>query len=89
VPRCPDARQVTSSLEVLLRRAAHTADWERQVVHRCAWCQRIMGANGTFERPSEVTAGFVTTDGMCDECGYRALAHLERRNGRRAILRAA
>ena len=79
-----------ASLEELLRIAAQTADWDREVTHRCAWCQRVRREDGTFHRLAPVSSVRpIMTDGMCDECGTRALVHLERRRAARQRRRAA
>jgi hypothetical protein len=70
---------MVNSLEDLLRTAAQSTDWQREVVHRCAWCQHIMSADRTPQRVVALAAGTVVTDGMCNACGTRALAELQRR----------
>ena len=68
------------SLDVLLRTAARSADWHREIVHRCAWCQRTVDGEGN-PRSAPVVLGpqTVTTDGMCNACGATALARIASR----------
>ena len=77
-----------SALDSMLKQAAESA-WDR-VVQRCAWCGRIADSTGRYVTPPPVfDAATVFTDGMCPQCGTRALAAISRRSARRDQLAAA
>lgn len=84
-----DARSVDDSLAVMLEDAARTGDWQRGVVHRCAWCKRIRSTNGRRWLQRSVRQRVVVTDVMCEACGRRALAQLQLRRARPRLARAA
>jgi hypothetical protein len=68
------------ALRLMLRQAARSDDWQRAVVHRCAWCKRVAAPDGTYDdRPRLVPATSVVTDGICPTCGAEALAQIRRR----------
>jgi hypothetical protein len=71
---------VSASLEGLLHAAATSADWNRDILHRCAWCQRIIDADGNpLSGTVELRPDTVVTDGMCKLCGAQALVSISRR----------
>jgi hypothetical protein len=59
----------------MLKRAASADAWTH-VIHRCAWCQRVVDTNGEYTSLASLDPSVVVTDGMCPACGSRALAHL-------------
>jgi hypothetical protein len=69
------------SLDAMLKRAASADAWTR-VVHRCAWCQRVVDGQGNYAPIVVLDPTTVVTDGMCAECGTRALAELATRQRR-------
>jgi hypothetical protein len=86
--QAPNTKYLTMSttLDMLLKLAAHTPDWGR-VIHRCAWCGRVLNDRGEWVmRPIDASA--VTTDGMCAACGSRNLAQVGMRAVRRMSLAA-
>jgi hypothetical protein len=81
---CPTLMLTTlPELESLLSQAATAEGWA-QVVHRCAWCQRIFDEHGVRTVAVAVDRMTVVTDGMCSPCGMRCLAQLARRSPRAA-----
>ncbi len=76
---------MTPSLESVLEHAARAQDWQREVVHRCAWCQRIATSSGAYGTPTRpVSPTTPVTDGMCGSCATKALTKLRHRQTRRA-----
>jgi hypothetical protein len=73
--RSADDRSAVDSLHVMLKRAASAEAWTH-VAHRCAWCQRVVDADGQYTDVGCLDASTVVTDGMCPACGTRALAEL-------------
>jgi len=73
------------TLDTMLKRAAKADQWTN-VVHRCAWCQRVVNERGEYAVVAALDAGVVVTDGMCPPCGTRALAQIA---SRRTLTRAA
>ena len=76
-----DAQHVVHGLDAMLRLAASTRDWTRDVVHRCAWCSQVVTGTGQVD-PAAASAGDSTrveTHGMCEACATRALAQLAAR----------
>jgi hypothetical protein len=67
-------------LDLMLKRAASADEWTR-VVHRCAWCQRVVNERGEYAAMVVLDASTVVTDGMCPSCGMRAMADLAVRRG--------
>jgi hypothetical protein len=67
----------TLDLDARLSSAAH-ADWA-QVARRCAWCGRVSYAGGRYRALRIVDPERVYTDGMCPDCGVRALAQVRQR----------
>ena len=74
---------VMNSLDAMLKRAASADEWTR-VVHRCAWCHRVVNEHGEYAIAVALDAETVVTDGMCPPCGRRALAELAARHTRLA-----
>jgi hypothetical protein len=70
-----------SSLEAMLKMAAVADNWGK-VIRRCAWCKRMFDESGTHHTVVAFNEATVTTDGMCPECGERALAQIAARRGR-------
>ena len=66
------------TLDSMLKRAASADQWTH-VVHRCAWCQRLVNDRGEYAAVALLDAGAVVTDGMCPPCGTRALTQIARR----------
>jgi hypothetical protein len=75
------------TLESELKRAAAEGDWS-QVVHRCAWCNRIADAHGMYVLSQQLAPDAVVTDGMCPSCGQRALARVAARRLARELAAA-
>jgi hypothetical protein len=73
--RSADYLKVVDSLDVMLKRAAAADAWTH-VVHRCAWCQRVVDAHGEYANAACLDSSTVVTDGMCPACGTQALAQL-------------
>jgi hypothetical protein len=71
-------------LDALLANAAGATNWERMVVRRCAWCQRVADRAGVYRTAILTEPATVFTDGMCPECGAAALARVGTRAGRAA-----
>jgi hypothetical protein len=68
-------------LDLMLKIAAHADDWNR-VVHRCAWCKRVVDERGEYGAAA-IGAAVVATDGMCPPCGQAALVRVHARRQRR------
>jgi len=66
------------TLDTMLKRAASADQWTH-VVHRCAWCQRVVNERGEYTVFGALDKGIVVTDGMCPPCGTRELAQLAKR----------
>jgi hypothetical protein len=64
------------SLETLLEHAARSENWDRAVVHRCAWCKRIEMPNGAYAPALPLSTTTVVTDGMCTSCAAKALGRV-------------
>ena len=77
-----DTQLTMASLDVLLKQAARAADWRQAVVHRCAWCGRVAKRDGDGAT-LHAKLTIVTTDGMCEACGRKAMADLIARRARR------
>jgi hypothetical protein len=77
------------TLEMLLATAARSSDWERMVVHRCAWCSRVADSERIYRVVTDAPRSTVTTDGMCPACAATALAQLAARREARSLARAA
>ena len=66
-------------LETMLKQAATAAGWS-QVLHRCAWCKHFFDARGEHLIAVPIADdAAVTTDGLCRECGTRALVDISSR----------
>jgi hypothetical protein len=74
-------------LDLMLKLAARADDWNR-VVHRCAWCKRVVDERGEYGAAAAGAPAVVATDGMCPPCGKRALAQVNARRQRRRRLAA-
>ena len=73
------ATMTTHTLESMLKQAAAADQWAH-VVHRCAWCKRIVDASGKYTNLVALDeATTVVTDGMCPPCGTRALGDIAAR----------
>jgi hypothetical protein len=70
---------VTVDLETMLKSAANGDNWTH-VVHRCAWCSRVMDEHGNYINVVPVGDATVATDGMCAACATRALAQIAERS---------
>ncbi len=79
---------VAVSLRALLNEAASAADWQREVVHRCAWCKRIAGPDGEYQEAVVLPITTVTTDGICPSCASTALARIHSRPRRPSLVHA-
>jgi hypothetical protein len=76
-------------LDALLTEAARSPDWDRRMVHRCAWCTRVADANNVYRLAQNLHAVTATTDGMCPDCAATALARLTARTRRQSEALAA
>ena len=77
------------TLDTLLAAAARSSDWERLVVHRCAWCSRVADSDRIYRVEPGAPRSAATTDGMCPACAATALAQLAARKKARSVARAA
>jgi hypothetical protein len=77
------------TLATLLAAAARSSDWQRLVVHRCAWCSRVADCQSIYRVMPDAPRSTVTTDGMCPACAARALAQLAARKRTRSLTRTA
>jgi hypothetical protein len=75
-------------LDTLLAAAARSSDWERLVVHRCAWCSRVADSESIYRVMPNASRSTATTDGMCPACAATALAQLAARKKARSLVRA-
>ncbi len=66
------------SLEARLQQAAVADNW-RNIVHRCAWCERAFDERGAYLTVIALDSMMVATDGMCPACATSALAQIARR----------
>jgi hypothetical protein len=67
------------TLDSMLKQAA-TADQWTHVIHRCAWCKRIVDEHGEYTNLVVLDeTRTVVTDGMCPQCGAQALAQIAAR----------
>ena len=74
-------------LDSMLTLAARADDWNR-VVHRCAWCKRVVDEHGQYVNVAVPSDETPVTDVMCPACATRVLAQLTTRNVRHQPLAA-
>jgi hypothetical protein len=73
----------------MLAAAARSTDWDRAVIHRCAWCSRVADPQTVYQPARAPLALGATTDGMCPDCWVDALQRLAARKRHKVALPAA
>jgi hypothetical protein len=65
-----------TTLHSMLAAAARSTNWEREVIHRCAWCSRVADADNVYRAVGDSRPIGAVTDGICPDCWADAMQRL-------------